>query len=203
MAKGKGNSVFQDGRWLSPKKIWFHLLLALLVTIVLVTIALIGLRVFTRHGEEVEMPDFMGQDSQMLIEEATSNDFVLVVADYVFDKKTPEGQVLKQNPAPGEKVKKGRKVYLTVASATPPKVKMMELKDVSLRQAEIMLKAVGLELGDVIYKPNEYENVVMEQLYRGRPITPGTEISVGEKVTLVVGRDVNKMATGLETENGE
>ena len=203
MAKVKKTSVFQDGRWLSPKKIWFHLLLALLVTIVLVTMALIGLRVFTRHGEEVEMPDFVGQDSQMLIEEAKSNDFVLVVADYVFDKKTPEGQVLKQNPEPGEKVKKGRKVYLTVASAIPPKGKMMELKDVSLRQAEIMLKAVGLELGDVIYKPNEYENVVMEQLYRGRPITPGTEISVGEKVTLVVGRDVNKMEDEEKTDGVE
>lgn len=203
MAKVKKTSVFQDGRWLSPKKIWFHLLLALLVTIVLVTMALIGLRVFTRHGEEVEMPDFVGQDSQMLIEEAKSNDFVLVVADYVFDKKTPEGQVLKQNPEPGEKVKKGRKVYLTVASAIPPKVKMMELKDVSLRQAEIMLKAVGLELGDVIYKPNEYENVVMEQLYQGRPITPGTEISVGEKITLVVGRDVNKMDYEEKTDGVE
>lgn len=38
-------------------------------------------------------------------------------------------------------VKKGRKVYLTVASDEPPKVKMPQLQDVSLRQAEIMLNA--------------------------------------------------------------
>ena len=34
---------------------------------------------------------------------------------------------------------------------------MPQLVDVSLRQAEIMLKAKGLELGSVIYKASPYE----------------------------------------------
>jgi beta-lactam-binding protein with PASTA domain len=67
---------------------------------------------------------------------------------------------------------------------------MPQLQDVSLRQAEIMLNAKGLILGSVIYKPSPYENAVLEQLQRGRYIAPGTDISMGEVITLVVGKDI-------------
>ncbi|MCQ2285449.1 MAG: PASTA domain-containing protein [Bacteroidales bacterium] len=188
---------------LSPSKIWFHILLAIVITIVIVSIALFGLRIFTHHGQEIDMPDFTGQNSATLIENATTSDFVFVVNDYVFDKKTEEGKVLRQNPEPGEKVKKGRKVYLTIASSTPPVVKMIALTDVSLRQAEIMIKAAGLELGDVIYKASQYDGVVLEQLYKGRAVATGTELHMGDKISLVVGRDVNKMDDGESSEGAE
>jgi beta-lactam-binding protein with PASTA domain len=177
----------------NSKKLRFHLLLMLLVTIVLCVAAIIFLHFYTRHGEDVEMPDFVGQDSDELLQNIRSNDFILVVSDQIFDKKEKEGIVLKQNPASGEMVKKGRKVYLTIASAEPPKVKMPELQDVSLRQAEIMLKAIGLNLGEVIYKPSPYENAILDQIYRGRHINAGSMISYGEKISLVVGKSTENM----------
>lgn len=180
-------------KFLSPSRIWFHLLLALVITVALITVSLVGLRIFTHHGQEVEMPSFIGQNSSDLIGHGVSNNFVFVVNDYVFDKSMEEGMVLKQNPEPGEKVKEGRKVYLTVASATPPAIKMIALKDVSLRQAEIMIKAAGLELANVVYKASQYDGVVLDQLYKGRSIAPGTELHIGDKISLVVGRDVNSM----------
>ena len=188
MAKGQKLKKF-----LSPSKIWFHILLAIVITIVLIVVSLIGLRLFTHHGQEVDMPDFIGQNSDDLISNGVNENFVFVINDYVFDKSMQEGRVLKQNPEPGEKVKEGRKVYLTVASSTPPTIKMIALKDVSLRQAEIMLKAAGLELDNVIYKASRYEGVVLEQLYKGRSIAPGTELHIGDKISLVVGRDINTM----------
>lgn len=190
--------------FLSPKRIWFHLLLALGITVVIVVVALIFLNIFTHHGEEIEMPNFVGEDSEMLIQNANEHDFVIVISDMVFDQTTAEGCVLKQNPAAGEKVKKGRKVYLTIASSVPPKIKMPALKDVSLRQAEIMLKAVGLQLENIIYKPSKYENAVMEQLYKGRAIAPNTEIDMGEKITLVVGKSFENQSDNpseTDTEN--
>ena len=182
---------FKD--FFKPDRLGFHLLLAVGITIFLIVIAMIFLRIYTRHGQEVEMPDFIGKDSKTLIQNTSSTDFIIVISDYVYDKSQPEGIVLKQNPQSKEMVKKGRKVYLTVASSIPPKVKMPELKDVSQRQAEIMLKAIGLEVGDVIYKASPYENAVLEQLYKGRAVAAGTEISMGESVTLVVGKDINDL----------
>jgi eukaryotic-like serine/threonine-protein kinase len=182
---------FKD--FFKPDRLGFHLLLAVGITIFLIVIAMIFLKIYTRHGQEVEMPDFIGKDSKTLIQNTSSADFIMVVSDYVYDKSQPEGIVLKQNPQAKEMVKKGRKVYLTIASSIPPKVKMPELKDVSQRQAEIMLKAIGLEVGDVIFKASPFENAVLEQLYKGRAIAAGTEISMGESVTLVVGKDINDL----------
>jgi len=146
------------------------------------------------------MPDYIGMNSQELLSrEDVSKDYIIVVSDYVFDRRTPPGTVLKQDPHVGEMVKKGRKVYVTVASETPPKVTMPQLEDVSLRQAEIMLKAIGLEVGTPIFKPSPYENAVLEQLYKGRTIVPGTEISAGETIVLVVGKNPEGLA--FEDEN--
>lgn len=173
-----------------PHRMGFHFLLALGITLVIALIILFSLKIYTRHGSEIAMPNFIGKDANLLIEDTLSKDFIIEVSESVFDKKAIPGTVLKQNPNFNEMVKKGRKVYLTVASNQPPKVKMPQLQDVSLRQAEIMLKAKGLELGTVIYKPSPYENAVLEQLYNGRTIASGTDISMGEVITLVVGKDI-------------
>jgi beta-lactam-binding protein with PASTA domain len=180
----------------SPKKIGFHIFLATGIFIIICVIALFSLDSYTRHGAEIEMPDFTGIDSQELLEKVGStNDFTIVISDSVYNKKSKSGTILKQDPHAGEMVKKGRKVYLTKASDTPPKVPMPHLQDVSLRQAEIMLRAVGLIRGTVIYKPSPYENAVLEQLYKGRGIAPGTEISMGETITLVVGKNTDDLPT--------
>ena len=186
--------------FLSPRKLGFHILLAIGVFTIICVVTLFALDAYTRHGSEVVMPDFIGMNSQELLnKEDVSKDYIIVVSDYVFDRKTPPGTVLKQDPHVGEMVKKGRKVYVTVASETPPKVLMPQLEDVSLRQAEIMLKAIGLEIGTPIFKPSPYENAVLEQLYKGRTIAPGTEISAGETIILVVGKNPETLT--FEDEN--
>lgn len=176
-----------------PKGLGFHLVLAAVITIVLILLFSWGTRIYTRHGNEIEVPTFIGQDADVLLKDSLSKDFIIVVSDYVYDKEHEAGTILTQNPLPNEKVKRGRKVYLTVASSVPPKVKMPALKDVSRRQAEIMLEAIGLKLTNVINKPSPYEDVVLEQLYKGRAIAPGTEISMGESITLVVGKDIEEL----------
>ena len=175
----------------SPKKMGFHFLCAIGIFVIICIIAIFILNSYTRHGSEVMIPDYTGLDSQECVNQ--ESDYVIQIADYVYDKGQTPGTVVKQDPHPGEMVKKGRKVYLTVASGEPPKVKMPQLQDVSLRQAEIMLKAVGLELGPAIYKPSQYENAVLEQLYKGRTIAPGTEISAGETITLIVGKSTDDL----------
>ncbi len=181
--------------FMQPNRLGFHLALSIGITLALIIVALIFLNLYTRHGNEVEMPDFIGKDSKSLVTDSLSADFIVVVSESVFDKTSKPGTVLKQNPNPKEKVKRGRKVYVTVASDQPPIVKMPQLQDVSLRQAEIMLKAEGLVLGTVIYKPSPYENAVLEQLYRGRPIASGKDINMGEIITLVVGKDIEGLPT--------
>jgi beta-lactam-binding protein with PASTA domain len=188
----------------SPRKLGFHILLATGVCIIICVIILYIIDIYSRHGKEIIMPNFIGIDSQELFKkENIKKDYIFVISDYVYDKDNPTGTVLKQDPHVGEMVKKGRKVYLTIASDTPPKVIMPQLQDVSLRQAEIMLKAIGLELGAPIYKLSPYENAVLEQLYNGRVIYPGTEISSGETIILVVGKNSESLSDENDNEVNE
>lgn len=194
-------SKFTD--FFKPRRLGFHLLLAIGVTVILMIIVSVCLKFYTRHDSEMNMPNFVGQNADVLIKDSLSQDFIIVISDYIYDADVAENIILKQNPLPDEKVKKGRKVYITVSSQVPPKVKMPPLQDVSLRQAEIMLDALDLKIEKVIYKPSDYENAVLEQLYKGREIVPGTDISVGEAITLVVGKNVNDLPASDSTDTSE
>ncbi|MBO6051002.1 MAG: PASTA domain-containing protein [Bacteroidales bacterium] len=182
-----------------PQRMGFHLVLAIIISMVIAVVCLIILKSYTRHGREVDMPNFVGQNSVALIDTLLPSDYIIVITDEVYDKTMEPGTIIKQNPEAGEKVKKGRKVYLTVATSEPPTVIMPELRDVSLRQAEIMLNALGLELEGTILKPSPYENAVLEQLHNGRAIAAGTKIKMGDKITLVVGRDISELPVGADS----
>lgn len=188
---------------LDPNKLWFHILLAAVGTFVVILLILLLLRVFTRHGREFEMPSFIGQNAQELTQRGKSEGFVFEVSDNLYENGKEAGTVLKQDPAPGEKVKKGRKVYLTVAASEPPTIKMPELHDISLRQAQLILDSQGLLLDKVIEKPSPYENAVLDVLYRGHSISAGTEIKMGEKITLVIGKDISDLPEEETTEEVE
>ena len=179
--------------------------MAAVASIVFLIVIMLLMRAFTRHGKEFEMPSFEGQQAQELTQRGRDEGFVFVVNDHLYENGKQPGTVLKQDPAPGEKVKRGRKVYLTVAAAEPPTIKMPELHDISLRQAQIILEAQGLVLDRVIEKPSPYENVVLDVLYRGHSIASGTQIKMGEKISLVVGKDIGDLpdAEPVEDPNTE
>lgn len=187
------------------KRLWFHILMAAVASVVFLIAIMLLMRAFTRHGKEFEMPSFEGQQAQELTQRGRDEGFVFVVNDHLYENGKQPDTVLKQDPAPGEKVKRGRKVYLTVAAAEPPTIKMPELHDISLRQAQIILEAQGLVLDRVIEKPSPYENVVLDVLYRGHSIASGTQIKMGEKISLVVGKDIGDLpdAEPVEDPNTE
>lgn len=200
MSKQK-NGTFK-GR-LNPSKLGFHILMAIVVTVVIFILTILFLRLFTRHGREIEMPSYAGRSAQELTQSGRSEGFVFVVSDELYESGAAPGTVLKQNPLPGEKVKRGRKVYLTVAASEPPTIKMLELRNLSLRQAQIMLESQGLVLEKVIEKPSPYENAVLEVLYKGHSIAQGTPIKQGEKITLVVGKNIGYMPDSDSTGTSE
>ncbi len=193
----------QKNRKLSPDKVGFHILMAIGVTVVIFSLIILFLRLFTRHGHEIEMPSYTGRSAEELTQNGRSEGFIFVVNDELYENNATPGTVLKQNPLPGEKVKHGRKVYLTVAAAEPPTINMLELRDLSLRQAQIMIESQGLVLDRIIEKPSPYENVVLEVLYRGHSIASGTPIKQGERITLVVGKNIGDLPDSTETVTSE
>jgi beta-lactam-binding protein with PASTA domain len=171
----------------------FSTLIIMLLISVLIVLIVSGLTKFiSLHGQEYELPDFTGMDAEqikMFENEENIYNYRLVINDSVFVPDKKGGIVLSQDPAAGSKVKKGRKVYLSIVALSMPSVEMPNLVDLSLRQAENMLQSNDLQLGQIIYKASKYPNAVLEQRYKGRIIEAGTFIPYQSKITLIVGQE--------------
>jgi beta-lactam-binding protein with PASTA domain len=109
------------------------------------------------------------------------------VTDSVFVKRMQKGAVYRQNPSAGDKVKKGRRIVLTINAVNAKKLTMPNLIGYSMRQAKAEILSRGLVLGKLIYEPDMATNNVLKQLYKGKEIEPGTQIESESVIDLVVG----------------
>jgi beta-lactam-binding protein with PASTA domain len=64
---------------------------------------------------------------------------------------------------------------------------MPNLVGFSIRNAEMYLKNLGLNIGDTTFRPDIAKNAVLEQLYNGAPIQAGTKIFMGSSISFVLG----------------
>ncbi len=111
--------------------------------------------------------------------------------DSFYAKNFPPNIVLKQYPPATTKVKKHRKIYLTINPSVIPHVRMPNLYDNSLTHAKSILKNVGLSLGNITYVPDLAKDVVIRQMYQKESILPNTSIQMGESIDLVLGSGLN------------
>jgi beta-lactam-binding protein with PASTA domain len=169
-------------------KIVLNLLIAIAIILLSFVALLIWLHHYTKHGVEISVPNITG----LYIEEAqitlTAEGLQLAIIDSTYSQKTPLGTLLEQNPKPGSKVKKGRTIYAIQNARFRRPVIMPELRDLSLRQAESTIKALGLELGEIIYEPSTYKDLILDVRTENTPIAAGTQVPEGTVVDLHVGR---------------
>ncbi|MFA5712782.1 MAG: PASTA domain-containing protein [Bacteroidales bacterium] len=146
-----------------------------------------SLNLITRHNREFSVPNFSGLTFEEAIEKGGRGKLKLEIKDSLFVSNMKRGVIFKQNPPPHSKVKKGRRVLLTINSHLPKKVIMPSLVGLSLRQAKAELNSKELQLGTLHYQPDIATNNTLAQLYKGREISPGTLIEAGSSIDLKVG----------------
>ena len=172
------------GSWI----VW-NLLLAAAVVAVLIVILHFLLSALGGHNRPVRtVPDFVNMTYDQALELAEDSLMVLVVDDSVYDPQMRRNGVYSQSPEPGTKVKKGRRIHITVNSRPPYKVTMPSVVGLSMHQAKTLLLGAGLKIGKLIYVSDIATNNVMRQQIGGRDIDPGAQLRCGSRVDLVVGR---------------
>lgn len=164
-----------------------NLLIALAVLVALIVGAMIFLNVATQHNKELIVPDL----ANMTVEEAhvvaTASGMRIDVTDSAFVKRMKRGAVYRQNPAPGSKVKEGRRIALTINAVNPRQITMPDLIGYSTRQAKAELLSRGLVLGKLIYVQDMATNNVLRQLHNNLEIEPGAMVDSEAVIDLVVG----------------
>ena len=165
-----------------------NIAVAAVVAIVALTVLLVWLRDYTQHGVEVEVPQVTGLyvvEAETLLRGERLN---LQVIDSTFSRKVPLGTIVEQNPPAQSHAKCGRTVYVIVNASQHKQVVLPELHDVSYRQAENMLKQLGLQVGDVFYEPSQYRDLVIDLRLDTLSLEAGARIEEGSVITLVIGQ---------------
>lgn len=159
----------------------------LIVTAVLFTSAIFGLDIYTRHGQEVRMPDLRGLSEQAAAGKLQLLGLQARIDDSVYVKTLPAGVIYEQTIVAGERVKTGRTVGLVINSGDAPQLVLPDIADnSSLREAIASLSALGFKLG-----PTEYINGEKDWVYEvkrnGHNVGAGSRIDSDDEIVLVAG----------------
>lgn len=164
-----------------------NLLAAVAVVAVVVGAAALLLNIVTYHNKEYSVPDLTGMSVKDAEFAAHQEGMRTEVVDSVYVSRLRRGAVYRQNPPAGAKVKKGRRIVLTINAVTPKKVTMPNLIGYSMRQAKAELASRGLTLGKLIYVNDIATNNVLRQIHDNMQIEPGVPIESESVIDLVVG----------------
>lgn len=172
-----------------------NLALAVALIVGVVIVLLIWLNLYTRHGQARPVPDFYGLSLEESTKLAQKNKLKIQIIDSVYTSVVPSGCVAEQNPAPGFKVKKRRRIMLTINAFNPEMVRVPNLVGLAYRQAIATIQSEGLEVGGRSYVPDVSVNYVIKQLHNGKEVAEGDSIQKGSVIDLVLGKGLSNQRT--------
>lgn len=176
------------GKYLSSRVFFVQILIALAIMAVLVYLFMHWLTFTTDHGHEITVPDLSKLSEEQVEEKLDDLNLDYVLLDSVdYKKDYPKHSVVEQDPIAGAKVKENRKIYIKINSSGFTLIRMPNLVEKTYRQAVPTLKSLGLEEGEITYKPYLGKDMVLEMRYNGKKLNPGDKIFKSSKIDLVLG----------------
>lgn len=172
---------------LMSRYLWGNLLAMGIVAGLLCLGVAYGLDLYTHHGEAITIPNLRHRDEGTMRELLAQQGVQLEVTDTGYVKSLPPGCILEQTPAPGQLVKKGRVVYVTINAAHSPTIALPDVVDnSSLREAMAKLSAMGFRLGTPEWIAGEKDWVYGIKV-NGRMVVAGQRIPVDAVLVIQVG----------------
>jgi len=146
----------------------------------------------THIGQKIEVPNLVGMNQNNLSHFFENSELGYQVLDSIYDPTKIEGTIIEQDPESSEVsdifVKKGRIIKVRVSKRSQL-IEMPDLVDKSQRFAENILRSRKFRY-KLDYQPSrESHGAVIDQLYKGKTISPESKLPIGSRITLVVGRD--------------
>lgn len=174
-------------------RIWGNVAAMVVVVVLLCVGAKFGIDKYTRHGEEIVIPDVRRKsfaDAEALLME---KGLKVVISDTGYVRSLQPDYILEQNPVPGKTVKAGRIVYLIINSAHSPMLTLPDIIDNnSYREARAKLIAMGFKVGSPQYVKGEKDWVYGVKC-KGKSIANGDKVSVEDMLIIQVGDGMRDM----------
>lgn len=142
----------------------------------------------TRHGEEIEVPDLKKMKLEIAEEKLADLGIEALVLDTVdYNKDFPPFSIVEQDPEVGEKVKDGRKIYVKINAGGYAMITLPDLEEKTYRQVQATFRALGLQEGEITYKPNLARDLVLSARLNGKTLKKGDKVLKNSVIDLDLG----------------
>ena len=184
-------------KFLFSKVFFLNLFIALILVIVGLFVLDNHLDSLTNHGEKVVVPNVKKSKISQLEEALVEKGFRYEIMDSIWDRNLPKGIIVDQKPIPGDSVKQGRKIYLTINSRSDKMIKLSIGSIVNgtarTREALEYITTIDLVHDSTILVPHDFDDMVLGfKDAKGKDLKDGDKVKAGAKIWLVVGQDVGK-----------
>jgi serine/threonine-protein kinase len=183
---------------------YFYVLLGFFITVIITVVVLdkVVFPILVHSEETFKMPSLIGmqlKDAEKII---NSLDLKIAKVNELYSEQYPPGTIINQSPRAGQIIKKGRDIFLTVSQGRE-EVEVPNLIGQNIRNSRILLKNIGLDVGNITYVNDERYGI--DTIVAQSP-QPGSKVIYGKSVDIVVSRgsvDLVKMPflEGLSLDN--
>ena len=165
-----------------------HLFASGILVFIIFYLVFTSVKLYTKHNRYIEVPNLRGltlDDANKALKKKKLKSEVLDSSKYFSGR--PVNSILSHIPGSGEFVKKNRKIYLNVNPSDYQKVSIPNIIQITKRNAESILNALGFKVSGIQYIDNIGKDMVLEVLYNGEKINIGDALSKGSKLELILG----------------
>ena len=142
----------------------------------------------TNHNRYISVPDLVGKNLLESKEILNVYKLKFEISDSTFfDPSFPKFTVISHFPNANSKVKKNRKIYLTINPTNYSKVAIPEIIQITKRSAISSLLSSELEIGEISYKDNIGKDMVIQILYNNVEVEPGLLVPKKSRIDLILG----------------
>ncbi|MBU2941023.1 PASTA domain-containing protein [Lacinutrix sp. C3R15] len=175
-------------KFIASKTFLKQLGLAVLAIVVLTFLVLRWLSYTTNHGSFETVPELKGKSIEVAEIDLKSNNLVMQIQDSAnYNPNYPKFSVIDQDPPSGEKVKKDRKIYITLNPSGYRKIQVPDLRERTFRQAKPMLEALGFSIGKITYVDYLGKDEVVRLTFKGEKINAGDLLPKTSIIDVVLG----------------
>jgi beta-lactam-binding protein with PASTA domain len=174
------------------RKIVFNLFLMILLFFLKILILdKFVLKKITNSENLIKVPDLIGQEIENCIKilENKKLKYNFTKSSF-FNKNIKKDIIINQNPNKNSLVKKNRTIYLTYNFFNEEFINFPTLKNLSIRNALIVLKNLDIEIDKIIYIKDIAKNIVLKCIdENSKEINENEKISKKSKIDIFVGYD--------------
>tara|TARA_Y100000766_G_scaffold266589_1_gene261040 strand:+ start:3544 stop:4095 length:552 start_codon:yes stop_codon:yes gene_type:complete len=161
-------------RYLLSKSFFITSFRIIITALILFVVLVIFLRLNTRHGDFIVVPDLIGKNIDEFASELGELDLQYIISDSGnYNPEFKINSVLDQLPAANSKVKHGRKIYLTLNASDFEMVEIPKITRITVRQARKTIESLGFIFGKIEYVDDIARDEVISISHNGNQLNEG------------------------------